>query len=272
MDNHFSNELMDYLYNEMRPDDRKKFELRMEADPALRKEMEDLKAIRGALGELKDKEVMEPVTLAGPTGPYSSKSGNNHAYLWQIITIAASVSLLLITGYLTDFSIRYNDDGLYVGFAKNTVKESMDEEKVQSLISDALNQNNATVMRTLEDQGSHLEMKIDNLQSNMESIEKSSRAASGLIPKESLDGYMAAVQENNLLMLKEYLQLTNEQQQVYLRDLMNQYSNFVQEQREEDLTRIGRSLLNLKQDQEIQKQETDQVLANLLISTNTRNN
>ena len=62
------------------------------------------------------------------------------------------------------------------------------------------------------------------------------------------------------------------QQQDYFQAVLTEFSDYMENQREEDLRLIRRSLINLQESQEAQKAETDQILANIITTVNNQNN
>jgi hypothetical protein len=275
MEKDFSNELMGYIYNEMSPKEREDFEKQIASDPDLRKELEALRQIRGALGALKDKEVMEPVTISGPIGEHGKSRSGLSAFMKPLLAIAASITLLLLTGYVTNFSVQLNDSGFYLGFVEKPEVQDLNEAAVKALIRSEINKNNEVVMSSMEDAFSQQSEKYDaqftSLHTELQSIGDTKSTPSSLTAEEDLRAYIEASQKNNIALLKQYLKLSNEQQQLYYQDLLTQFSNYVQEQREEDLLLIKSSLIALKENQDLQKQETDQRLASLYTNVHSQN-
>ena len=76
------------------------------------------------------------------------------------------------------------------------------------------------------------------------------------------------MQNANATLMDNYLRNATVQQQEYFQTVMNQFTEYLQNQREEDLRLIRRSLLNLKDNQDQQQLETQQMLAALLNNVN----
>ena len=108
----FNQAIIDYLYGEMDHSELKAFEKQIADDPALRKEVESLKSVRGELGRLEDKEVMEPFSIWGHTrtGRMSSGKQPKSILLKPITAIAASLILLMLVGFATNFSLSLNKE------------------------------------------------------------------------------------------------------------------------------------------------------------------
>ena len=92
--------------------------------------------------------------------------------------------------------------------------------------------------------------------------------STNILTKEDLDNYFSQVEDRNTGLMKDYLKLTSNQQQEYLKTMLTQFNEFMQEQRKQDLAMVRNNLIELKQSQSEQKQETDQVLASILSTVN----
>jgi len=72
--------------------------------------------------------------------------------------------------------------------------------------------------------------------------------------------------------MERYFEITNVTQQQYVQSLLTEFSDYLDSQREEDLLQIQLSLSNLKENQDMQKLETNQVLASIINTVNNQNN
>jgi hypothetical protein len=72
--------------------------------------------------------------------------------------------------------------------------------------------------------------------------------------------------------MEQYFQTSNANQEQMIESMLVDFSVFLREQREEDLRNIQLSLSVLKNDQEIQIQETNEVLASIINTVNSQNN
>jgi anti-sigma factor RsiW len=66
-------DMMAYLYGELSPDEKRRFEDALDADPELRQEWNALREVRNRLSDLADKEVLEPMLLLDrkPSGAFT---------------------------------------------------------------------------------------------------------------------------------------------------------------------------------------------------------
>lgn len=272
----FNQELMDYLYDEMTSVERREFEQKLSENPALQQEYEALSSVRQELDKLNDKEVMEPFKAMGrsrSTSWYGS-SGLRKVLVFRPVTaVAASLVFLMILGYLTNFSISLNEKGLLLGYGNQTEKSQekfIGVKDVEAIVQQALNENNKMLTTRLTDSESLYDSKFMAFET---SLTKAMNAKEkGGVTKDDLQKFFTASENNNSELMRDYLKLTTDRQQAYFKTMLTQFNDFMQEQRSEDLTMIKNSLMDLKQSQNNQKQETDQLIASILTSTSQQEN
>lgn len=274
----FNKELITYLYDEMSTEERQQFEIAMENNPELKREFEQLKEMRKGLAQIQDKEVMEPFFLWGKQGSDSWASmfkRRNLLMFKPFIAVAASLVIVFLIGYLTNFSITYQDQSLYIGFNNSGASGSettYTEEQVAQLVNEEIAKNNAYIFSKLTETENNMDTRFTALENSQNNQLTPSYAAADVVTKKELDIFLSNVRSNNLKVLQTYLQSSSVQQQEYFQAVLTEFSDFVENQREEDLRLIRRSMITLQEDQQSQKEETDQILASILTTVNNQNN
>lgn len=268
----FKNELMDYLYDEMTAKERKEFELKLESDTELLAEYKALKDVRTKLDKLEDKEVMEPFSTwrMSKSKDFFGVSTKRKTIIFRPVTaVAASLLILMIVGYLTSFSISINDKGVFLGYGKSTeVEKVFGEEQASALVQDAIRKNNESLMATMVSSENSIQNQFSSLEEKLSSQIDTKYASS--VTDQDLQNFFTSVESRNSELMKEYLKLTSNHQQEYFKTMLTQFDDFMQEQRKQDLTVIRNNLIELKQSQSLQKQETDQVIASILTAVNQK--
>jgi len=273
----FNKELITYLYDEMSTEERQQFEIAMENNPELKREFEELKEMRQGLAQIQDKEVMEPFFLWGKQGSDSWASmfkRRNLLMFKPFIAVAASLVIVLLVGYLTNFTITFKDQSLYIGFNDSSTQGSeaiYTQDQVAQLVNEEIAKNNAYIFSKLSETENNIGNRFAALE-NSQNTQLTPSYAADVVTREELDIFLANVRSNNLKVLQTYLQSSSVQQQEYFQAVLTEFSDFVENQREEDLRLIRRSLINLQEDQQAQKEETDQILASILTNVNNENN
>ena len=274
----FNKELITYLYDEMSTEERQQFEIAMENNPELKREFEELKEMRQGLAQIQDKEVMEPFFMWGKQGSDSWASmfkRRNLLMFKPFIAVAASLVIVLLIGYLTNFTITYQDQSLYIGFNKaNTTGSdaSYTQEQVAAMVNAEIAKNNTYIFSKLTETENNIDTRFASLESKQNTLMTPSYAASDVVTKKELDIFLSNVRCNNLKVLQSYLQSSSVQQQDYFQAVLTEFSDYMENQREEDLRLIRRSLITLQENQQTQKEETDQMLASILTTVNDQNN
>jgi hypothetical protein len=271
------NDLIAYLYGEMSTEERLHFETEMESNPELKNEFLELKQVRKGLSQLEDKEVMEPFFLWGrnvANGRVNPLKRRSLILFKPIIAVAASLVILLLVGYVTQFSISYQNDRLYIGFIKPEKTQPvnvMSAEEIRNLVRNEIDQNNQRIMTSINESENKIETRFASLEKNQQQQFKNRKAPS-TVTEQDLQGFYKQLQQANVSLMENYLQNATVQQQEYFQTVMNQFTEYLQDQRKEDLRMIRRNLVNLKENQDQQKQETQQILATLLNNVNNQNN
>ena len=274
----FNKELISYLYDEMSTEERQQFEIAMENNPELKREFEELKEMRKGLAQIQDKEVMEPFFLWGRNGSSSWVSMFRRRSLLMFrpfVAVAASLILILLLGYLTNFSISYKDQSLFIGFNRTSADnqpEMFTRDEVAHLINQEIAKNNAYIFTKLTETENNFDTRFASLESSKDGYQQPSYVPSDIVTQRELDVFLSNVRSNNLKVLQTYLQSSSAQQQDYFQAVLTEFSDYMENQREEDLRLIRRSLINLQENQDAQKAETDQILANILTTVNNQNN
>ena len=274
----FNKELITYLYNEMSTEERQQFEIAMENNPELKREFEQLKEMRKGLAQIQDKEVMEPFFLWGKQGSDSWVSmfkRRNLLMFKPFIAVAASLVIVFLVGYFTNFSITYKDQSLYIGFNNSGTSGSettYTQEQVAQLVNEEIAKNNAYIFSKLTETENNLDTRFAALENSQNTQLTPSYASADVVTRKELDIFLTNVRSNNLKVLQTYLQSSSVQQQDYFQAVLTEFSDYMENQREEDLRLIRRSLINLQEDQQAQKEETDQILASILTTVNNQNN
>ena len=166
----FNKELITYLYDEMSTEERQQFEIAMENNPELKREFEELKEMRKGLGQIQDKEVMEPFFLWGKQGSDSWVSmfkRRNLLMFKPFIAVAASLVIVFLVGYFTNFSITYKDQSLYIGFNSSGTSGSettYTQDQVAQLVNEEIAKNNAYIFSKLTETENNMDTRFAALE------------------------------------------------------------------------------------------------------------
>ncbi len=270
--------LMAYLYDELSGEEKVLVEKYLLKNPTAMKELESLQHLRKMLSTVGDKEVIAPPIVI---------EDSNQRFFWNtlpmaigiktIVSIAASLLLLMIAGNIMDVKVKYSNNEVSLSFGKPTEQAekisnvNLTAEQVQYMINSSMHQNNQVVQASLEESQKKLNASIGkNLSINSTKInnlvQQASRAS-----QDEIRHYVANLQSQNQQLVKDYFQLSTSDQQKYIESLLVDFSKYLQQQRNNDLETLQTRLTGIEQNTSVFKQETEQILASI-ISNSTAGN
>jgi hypothetical protein len=279
---------MAYLYDELEGEEKEKFDQYLLSSPEARQELQKYNELRKFMSSVEDKEVIAPPIFVGDnTGNSKLRSLWNSPYLNTIIGIAASLLLIIVVGRLTGTQVTYSNQEFRISFGtptappvKEDVKETptLSQEQVQQMINASLSQNNANMESVWSENQKKLNTSIrQNLAVNSEKIDQLVRQASNA-SQQQIREYVAGLQAENTQLVKDYFQLTATDQKKYLENLLVDFAQYLQQQRNNDLQVVQMRLNDLEQNTDLFKQETEQILSSIIttvgatpVSTETKN-
>src|SRR3954468_10174518 len=95
---------MAYLYGELDVQEKEKMEQYLSQNPDAQKELQQLVALRKIMSTVSDKEVIAPPLFLGDA---KQRSFWNSSYFKTVMSIAASLILVILAGRLTGLHINY---------------------------------------------------------------------------------------------------------------------------------------------------------------------
>jgi len=190
-----------------------------------------------------------------------------------VTAVAASLLILMLVGYLTNFAISINNHGFQLGFGNQLTTEEknyLSVDDVKSLVSQEVMKNNEDWMARLANNEKSNNAKIASLETNIKKVSDSKNNSS--ISNQDLQNFFIKSESKNAEMMKEYMTMTSTQQQEYFKAMFTQFNNYYQQRRDDDLAFIQSTFVEIKQNQNIQKHETDQAIASLYTSVSKKRN
>jgi hypothetical protein len=270
-------DLMAYLYGELEGKEKEMVEQYLLENAEARIELEKLKQLRHALGQVKDKEVIAPPIFVGDSRPPFIW---NAPYFKTIVSIAASLLIVMLVGKFSGLQIGYTESELKISFGKPSTPiktvaaapvESLSSGEVQQMINASLQQNNLAMQETWLETQKKLDASIvNNLASNSAKIDnlvKESSAAS----QQQIRDFVATIQAENVQVVKSYFQLSSNEQKQYIESLLVDFAKYLQQQRNDDLQVVQTQLSSLQKNTDTFKQETEQILTSIITSVGSNN-
>jgi hypothetical protein len=260
--------LMDYLYGELEDGDKIKVEEYFRTNPEARLQFEKLAGVKSMLQRVKDKEVIAPPIVVGD---------NNQRRLWDvpylktIISIAASLILVLLVARMTGTRVSVSENEFRLSFGEKPVENqnvpvqsNLTAAQVQSMIQQSLDENNTVLNTNWQQSQKALEASIrTNMVSNSGKMDDVIREASSA-SQEQIQQYVSAMQTENMQMVKDYFKLTASEQKHYIEGLLVDFAKYLQQQQKDDLQVVQMRLSNIEENTNVFKQETEQILTSII--------
>ena len=273
-------DLMAYVYGELEGPDKEALEKYLFENPEARLELERLQQMRAMLSQVKDKEVIAPPIFVGES---KQRFLWNAPYLKTIVSIAASLLLIILVGKLSGMKIQYQASELRISFDGNRTQNenitqavepsvaTLSAEEIQSMINSSLNKNNIAMQSTWKETQQQLDESITkNLAQNSNKIDKLVRDASAA-SQDQIREFVSGLQTENLQLVKNYFKLSADEQKEYIESMLVDFSKYLQQQRNDDLQLVQTRLNSLEENTDVFKQETEQILSSIITTVGTKN-
>ncbi|MBS1559272.1 MAG: hypothetical protein JST69_11165 [Bacteroidetes bacterium] len=261
--------LMAYLYGELTEQEKEKLENYFAQHPEALEQLKALGEVRNAMSQVQEKEVIAPPVFADSNPPPSVwQSG----YFKISLGIAASILFLLVAGKILGPEIRYAQGELRISFGRPQPEKKetpmLSEKEIKEMIASSLASNNESQKTVREEDHKKLMQTLVEMNSKKMGVlaENTSQAS-----KEQVQTFVAGLQEQNLKLMKDYLQLNSSDQKKYMENLLVNFSQYLQEQRKQDLQLVQSKMNYIEKNNSQFRQETEQLLTSL-ISTPVRKN
>lgn len=267
---------MAYLYGEMEGEERNRMELYLAENANARLELESMKALRQMLHTIEDKEVIAPPIVMDN---HKTRKLWDFPYAKTIISIAASLLLLMVVGRITETSVSSDDNGVHISFGTQKVATPvvtptpmLSQAEVQEMINTSLKENNNTWQQSLTEN----RQKIDeSIRKNLAANTRNSERVDALVQqvasasKDQIAAYVASLQTENMRMMQDYMKLTSNEQKDYMENLLVDFSKYLQQQRNDDLRLLQTKITDVEQNSNLFKAETEQILTSLISNSGT---
>jgi hypothetical protein len=274
------NDLMAYLYGELEGSEKEAMDKYLFEHPEARLELERLQQMRSLLSHVKDKEVIAPPIFVGES---RQRFIWNAPYLKTIVSIAASLLLIILVGKLSGMRIQYQESELRITFggdqgandyattAAQPSLASLSAEEVQAMINTSLDKNNLAMQSSWKETQQQLDASITkNLAQNSIKIDKLVRDAS-VASQDQIRQFVSGMQTENLQLVKNYFKLSGDEQKQYIESLLVDFSKYLQQQRNDDLQIVQTRLNSIEKNTDVFKQETEQILSSIITTVGTKN-
>ena len=247
--------LMAYLYDELSDEERRRVESYLAENEQVRKELEELGDARCILSGLKDKEVEVPSFVFNEPSKVVVSTVNSHGFFWKrSLAIAASVSFILLAGYLTQFRMSVDNGNFQMGFGD----QGFSDEVIELQIQEALARNGETIDDKIADWQANV---LQNVNHRVDAI-----------GQEKLEEYLEQLRLQNIQTMMGLMESSELSQKKYTEDLLREFALYLDVQRQNDMDVIQAGFENLANDTQWNQMRTNQILTNLIGSSEVSEN
>lgn len=176
--NDLQSKLMDYLYDEMDPDERQRFEKTLRDNPDLKQELSEMRATRNLLQEDSDEITPKKLLLIQPDSDKSSSDESDKpsgsAKIFALKTFAAVAAAILVAVSLFSFvnlQITHTDRGTLISFGADPrpVEEPapaeafITEDEFYAVMGELQEQNNEVMAAALDQSRREHQQQMENV-------------------------------------------------------------------------------------------------------------
>ena len=266
-------EIIDYLYGDLSPEMNIKFEEYLKQNSDFANEVDELRLTQNILPNLPEEEVIPPLPISG-TKKLSFERKKDRKWLYPI-SIAASIAALLLVGYFTQFSIAIGEKGFKLAFNDNQQKTEAQftKDEILSLIDNKVTLATDDLKSDMTNMESSFTSLIEQNKKLTESEIKrvASMKLQTKIDEAQIVSFIAQLEDENKKAMQKFYQASADNQQTYMRNILLDFNEYLDEQRKKDLQYIQANMLDIKNTSELKQEETDKILANIITTVNNQN-
>lgn len=238
--------MMDYLYDELNPEERKAFEEELVQNPELKEELEAFQNDKKILGNWEDEKVSAPPFFNIYKNP---EKNNRQTGLKWYLSVAASLLILMVAAKFTGLEISNQNDGFRIALGQEIQPDNqVDKDEIQQIVNMALSNYEEKLNAERKEDKQELENYLTQ-QSQQN--------------KKLINNYLTGLQESNVEMMQAYWKESNEQQQIYTENLLTNFAQYIDEQRKEDMDYLFAKMDLMESDKDLFKIETGQLINSL---------
>ncbi len=259
-------QLIDFVYGNLPEAERLQVAQAIKQDTSVKERVASLTVSKSFLHNLEDEEILEPDKFIWEL----SKKQQKQQTIWPVTAVAASLTLLLLVAYATQFSVSYGSFQLVFGNPTPTqLPQTLTNKQIQGMINKSIIANNVNFVAQLDDTKSEFEAKL--VANNKLQLKDMHRIAanSKKLPEEQVQAYLAQLNESNRTMANDFFTASAVEQKDYMNSILTDFFEYVDTKRKDDFYTLQANIDNIEYKNQLKTQETDQVIASILTSVNS---
>ena len=249
-------DLIAFLYDELNIEEKNKITQFLEENPKEKEKLKALQETRLIFGQYEDVDPPLDFSLS------NVKDNSDRSFWTKYIAVAATVLILFTIGWISGFQIKYNNEGLAVGFGD--LNQGLTEAQVAQMIYD-------DQLEILDYIQANIRANRDSLESQLQNIQTS------LDPSTLVKQVFEYEKEKLLNEMTELNETLGSNYRDILREIVVNFSNNIQSQRIEDLRGIQAAFTDLEEatiGKQFQLEEALEILSERIdaVAVNLNNN
>jgi len=255
--------LVSYLYGELDEQTAQEVATYLAQHPEEKAELEELNDVRVSLAHISTKMPNKPLVISSFEKPLKKASSSGMTnFSKNLLSMAASLALLLVAAYLTNFKVSQTTNGFEISFGKSPSQEvikgnGLEMKDVEALLTQKLNEKDAYYQKEISSLKDKANMSQNTAlaQNNGETFTK----------KEVMDLIQKARKED-YTMMQQIFTANNQEQNAYLNNAFKAFAAYWEQKREQDLNQIDKTLSTFKEQASEKFKENDMILTRLIDS------
>jgi len=252
---------MEFLYGEMDAGEMEKMKEYLAENPQAEEEWQALNQTREHMQSVPVPAAPEPPNMLIPQKIHKARN------IWYqnrwLHAVAAGIALML-SAKVIGVHMRFEDKIFSIQFGEPAVQEG--NQELQDKIAQLELQNKALLSQNKNDS---LFQTVFQLGSALERMEQQNKILAQKVNNTGIsEGQLAALKtdigEANYQMVLNMLGQTQEYQQVYTEDLLGSFSQFLEQQRQQDLKLMEVAFNHIIEQNDLQQEETQYLLTELM--------
>ena len=250
--------MISWLYGELKGEEKVEFENQLDENPHWRAELEEMGKVRELLGGIDDKELPDqPIVL-------TTERKGFHWRSWY--SVAATLLLLFTSLVLFRPQIIKENDRLVIVFGDNQESvntKQFSKEEVEEMIKVALYEQSEKINSGMAAMNSRM--------SEWEGLYQTTNAGLSGIELKRIEEFVKKMGEGQRSDVKNLLAKNQEEQEIFVKNLMQEFSIYLEYQRNKDMEYINTYLTSTFNETKLKQEQTDQIIASIISQVNSQN-